>query len=81
MAMGRSYVSNWVGRSCPPDPDPAFLLFLEERDRMHNYYVEIKFTALRGASDRSITFESCLAAVDDPVRDNSTTWVQAQIEV
>lgn len=76
MAMGRSYVSDWVGRSCSPDPDFC-MLFLEERDRMHNYYVEMKCTALRGPSDRSITFESCLTAVDDAVRDNSTGWVQA----
>lgn len=45
--------------------------FLAERDAMHNYYVQMKFTALRGALDRNFTFESCLAAVDDPVHDNS----------
>lgn len=48
---------------------------------MRNYCVQMKFTALRGALDSSITFESCLAAVDGPVCDNSTGWVQAQIKV
>lgn len=55
--------------------------FLEERDRMHNYNVEMKCTALRGSSDGGVTFENCLAALDDPVCDNSAGWVQAQIEV
>lgn len=54
---------------------------LAERDTMRNYCVQMKFTALRGALDSSITFESCLAAVDGPVCDNSTGWVQAQIKV
>lgn len=71
MAMDRSYISNWVGRSCSPDPDFC-MPFLAKRDTMHNYYVQRKFTALRGASDRITIFKRCLAAVDDPVHDNST---------
>lgn len=47
---------------------------------MHNYYVQVKFTALRGASDSSVTFESCLAAVDDPICDYSTGWMRAHIK-
>lgn len=39
---------------------------------VHNYYVQMKFTALRGASDSSVAFESCLAAGDDPVCDYLT---------
>lgn len=77
MAMGRSYISNCVGRSCSPHPDFC-MPFLAERDTMHNYYVQRKSTALRGASDGSIIFESCLAAVDDPVHDNSTGWVASR---
>lgn len=77
MAMGRSYVSNWVGRLCSPNPDFC-MPFLAERDTKHNYYVQMKFTALSGASDSSITFKSCLAAVGDPVHDNSAGWVQAR---
>lgn len=80
MAMGRSYVSNWVGRPCSPNPDSC-MPFLAERDTMHKYYVEIKSAALRGASERNITLESCLAAVGDPVHDNSTGRVQTQIKV
>lgn len=69
-----------MGKSCSLNPDFCMPL-LAERDTMRNYCVQMKCTALRGALDSSITFESCLAAVDGPVCDNSTGWVQAQIKV
>lgn len=47
---------------------------------MHKYYVQVKFTALRRASASSVTFESCLVAVDDPESDFSTGWMQAHIK-